>query len=324
MKDIVLKNKEKEKRKRENSWAKSSLKRFSFPGLLLFVLPILMSSCEDVIQVKLSNTDLNLIGVEAGITTQDEPTVFLYKTLKVNQDLAYPGISGAVVTVSDDATPSNSIALAEDPARKGFYRVQQQQKFLGVAGREYTVTIQAEGVTLIAKDKLAKVEPIDSIQVAPSLRGDKRFLGVFTYGKEMPGIGNFYKWDIYVNRTLLHDASRMAIASDEFVDGNYISKLEIFTDFYQKDKEAKDRKLFLNDTVQVKQTSISKFDYNFYFQMINQSSTGSLFSVPPANIKSNFTSSNGKPVLGIFTARDVSESNKVIIRQALLDQLTKM
>ena len=115
----------------------------------------------------------------------------------------------------------------------------------------------------------------------------------------------------------------MAIASDEFVDGNYISKLEIFTDFYQKDKEATDRKLFLNDTIVVKQTSISEFAYNFYFQMINQSSTGSLFSVPPANINSNFTSSDGKPVLGIFTARDVSESNKVVIRQALLDQLTK-
>jgi hypothetical protein len=80
--------------------------------------------------------------------------------------------------------------------------------------------------------------------------------------------------------------------------------------------------LVLNDTVQVMQTSISKFDYNFYFQVINQSNSGGLFSVPQANIKSNFTSSDGKPVLGIFTARDVSPSNKVVITQQLLDQLT--
>jgi hypothetical protein len=57
--------------------------------------------------------------------------------------------------------------------------------------------------------------------------------------------------------------------------------------------------------------------------MINQSSTGSLFSVPSANIVGNFTSSDGKPVLGIFTARDISVSNKVVIDQKIEDQLKK-
>jgi hypothetical protein len=57
--------------------------------------------------------------------------------------------------------------------------------------------------------------------------------------------------------------------------------------------------------------------------MINQSSTGSLFSVPPANIKSNFISSDGKPVLGLFTARDVSVSNTVVIDEKIESQLKK-
>jgi hypothetical protein len=184
------------------------------------------------------------------------------------------------------------------------------------------VTIQTQGVTLTSKDLLAKVEKIDSIQVLPSSRGDKLFLGVFTYGLEPAGMGNFYKWDLYVNDTLIHDANRIAIASDEFVDGNYVSKLEVFTDFHDPDKP-EDRLLKLNDVVYIKQTSISEFAYYFYFQMINQSSAGSLFSVPPANIKSNFTSSDGKPVLGIFTARDESVSNKVKIDQSLEDQLRK-
>jgi len=121
---------------------------------------------------------------------------------------------------------------------------------------------------------------------------------------------------------LIHDANNLAIASDEFVDGNYISKLEIFTDFYDTTKP-QDRKLKLHDKVQVKQTSISEFAYNFYFQMFNQSSTGSLFSVPTANIESNFKASDGKPVLGIFTARDVSVSNQVAIDQTIEDQLKK-
>jgi hypothetical protein len=279
-------------------------------------------SCEDVIEVKLSGENLNLFGIEAGITTKDKPSVFLYKTLKVNQDEAYPGISGATVLISDNSTPSKSISLAEDLQKKGLYRVPDNSNYPGVPGREYTITIKTQGVTLTAKDNLSKVEPIDSIQVLPSMRGDKLFLGIYSYGKETKGPGNFYKWDVYINDTLIHEASRLAVATDEFVDGNYVAKLEIYTDFHDP-KKPEDRKLNLRDTIYVRQTSISEFAYNFYFQMINQSSTGSLFSVPPANIKSNFTSSDGKPVLGLFTARDVSVSNKVIIDQALEDQLRK-
>jgi hypothetical protein len=287
-----------------------------------FLFTTIFTSCEDVIEVKLSNEDLNLYGVEASITTKDQPTVFLYRTLKVDQDMTYPGISGAEVVISDNATPSNQITLTESTERKGFYQVPENSYYLGVAGREYTLTIKTSGNTLVAKDLLSKVEPIDSIQVVPSQRGEKRFLGIFTYGQETPGLGNFYKWDIYLNDSLIYNADRLAIASDEFVDGNYISKLEIFTDFHDPNKP-EDRKINLNDTITVKQTSISEFAYNFYFQMINQSSTGSLFSVPAANIKSNFTSSDGKPVLGIFTARDVSVSNKVVIDQTIEDQLKK-
>jgi hypothetical protein len=288
----------------------------------LFIFTIFLSSCEDVIDVKLSDQNLNLIGVEAEITTQNMPKVFVYKTLKVTMDVAYPGISGAMVVISDNSIPSRSIALVEDQKIKGLYLVPQNASYRGVAGSEYTVTIRTEGVTLTAKDELDKVEPIDSIQLLPSSRGSGMFLGVFSYGKEPKGLGNFYKWEVFVNDTLLHEADRISVASDEFVDGNYISKLEIYTDFHDP-KKPEDRKLKLNDTIYVKQFSISEYAYNYYLQMINQSSTGSLFSVPPANIKSNFTSSDGKPVLGVFTAKDVSVSKKVVIDQILENQLKK-
>lgn len=283
---------------------------------------LLFSSCEDVIDLNLDDEDVNLYAVEASISTKEQPVVFLYKTLRVNQDTEYPGISGAEVVVSDDATPANQITLTESQGKKGLYLVPEGQNFAGVAGREYTVTIKTEGNTLVAKDKLARVEPIDSMIVEPSLRGNKRFLGVFTYGQETPGVGNYYKWDVYVNGNLLYKSEELSIAWDKFVDGNYISKLEIFTDFYDTTKP-EDRKLKLNDTIQVRQTSISEFAYNYYFQVYNQGTTGGLFSVPPANIKSNFTCSNGKPVLGLFVARDISESNKVVINQSIEDQLKK-
>jgi hypothetical protein len=299
-------------------WSHNFSIQTTLTGLLFLILSsILFTSCEDIIEVKLNDENLNLIGVEASISSDDEPRVFLYKTLKVNQNESYPAISNAKIQVTDNATPANSIFLEEVPAMPGNYTVPSGKTFMGIAGREYRVTIQTQGITLSAQEKLKRVESIDSMKIMPSMRGNGRFIGVFTYGKEPKGVGNYYKWDLYVNDILVNDANRMAIASDEFVDGNYISKLEVYTDFYQPEKEATDRKLRLHDVVTVKQTSISEFAYNFYFQMINQSSGGSLFSVPPANIRSNFTSSDGKPVLGIFTARDVSVSNKITIDEAL-------
>ena len=307
-------------------WPLSTGKKSSVFGLVtlmsFLISAVFFTSCEDVIDVKLNDENLDLFGVEASITTMDEPTVFLYKTLQVDEDVAYPGISGAVVSITDNGSPASQITLIEDQQKKGLYRVPQNSSYLGIAGREYTLTIQTEGTTLTAKEKLSKVEPIDSIQVFPSMRGNKLFLGVFSYGKEPLGVGNYYKWDIYVNDTLQHESDRLAVASDELVDGNYISKLELYTDFHDTNKP-EERKLNLNDTIYVKQTSISKFAYYFYFQMINQSGAGSLFSVPAANIKSNFTSSDGKPILGLFTARDVSVSNKVVIDQKMEDQLKK-
>ncbi len=285
-------------------------------------LAVLFCSCEDVIEVKLPSEDLNLIGVEAEITSVDQPYVFLYKTLKVNQDQAYPGITGAVVSISDNQIPAKKVTLTEDPMIKGFYKVAKNISYRGVPGREYTLTILTGGVTLTAKETLFPVAKIDSIQVKPSTRGNKIFLGVFTYGLETPGRGNYYKWDVFVNDSLIRSADRIAIASDEYVDGNYVSGLEVYTDFHDPNKP-KDRMLNLNDTISVRQNSISQFAYNFYFQVINQASTGSLFSVPPANVKGNFTSSDGKPVLGIFLASDVSIPKKVVITQAIEDQLTK-
>lgn len=294
----------------------------SLISYLSVLMIALFTSCEDVIEVNLSDENLNLIGAEANITTKSKPTLFLYQTLKVDKDEAYPGISGALVRITDNSTPVNSVVMVEDPQKKGYYVVPKNANYLGVAGREYTMTIQTQGITITAKDKLTKVERIDSIQIMPSARGDSLFLGVFSYGWEPKGAGQFYKWDLYVNDTLIHDADRIAIASDEFVDGNYIAKLEVYTDFHDPEKP-QDRLLNLNDKVYLKQTSISEFVYKFYFQMINQSSSGSLFSVPTANIKSNFTSSDGKPVLGLFTARDVSVSNSVVIDQALENRLRK-
>ena len=284
--------------------------------ILLLLTSVFLSACEDIVEVDLSKNDIDLYVVEAKITTENNPYVLLYKSQIVSSVEQYSGISGANVVFSDNSNPQKNIKLQESQERQGLYLPKPGSYYWGEPGKEYTLTITVNGVTMSATELLAPVEPIDSIQVRPSIRGDYTFLGILTYGNEPAGMGNYYKWDIYINKKLLYPSDYLVIANDELVDGNYIAGLEIFTDFHAPN-EPDDRILNLGDTIQVKQTSISEFGYNFYYQMFNQGQTGGLFSVPPANIKSNFTSSDGRDVLGIFSANDVSSSNVVIIDESI-------
>lgn len=281
------------------------------------------ASCEDVIDVPLNEQDEDYYMVEARITTLENPWVYISKTMPVTVDEALAGISNAIVTISNDESPAQSITLIESPDSTGYYTVPDGVEYIGMVGRTYDLRIETpEGVVITSSETLYRVEPIDSIQVRPSLRGDMRFLAVFTYGNEPEGIGDYYKWDVFTNDTLINDAQYLSFASDEFVDGNYVNSLEILTDFHDPADES-ERVLKYLDTVRVEQTSISPFAYNFYFQMINQASTGFLFSVPPANLPSNLTASNGTEVYGIFNAQDISISNMVIIDDEIEGQLDK-
>ena len=299
------------------------MKAINFKTSILFlVISALFVSCEDIVDVKLGDKDFALYAIEANITTENNPFVFLYKSQLVSSDEDYPGVSGAIVEIADNSSPQRSITLQESDKSQGLYIPKPGTFFVGQKDHEYTLTIRVDGVTMKTTELLAAVEPIDSIQIRPSSRGDKLFLAIFTYGNEPAGLGNYYKWDIYINKRLLSSSSNLIIASDERVDGNYIDGLEIYTDFHRP-KNPEDRKLNLGDTIQVKQTSISKFAYQYYYQMGNQSRTGGLFSIPPANIKSNIVSSDGHDVLGVFTANDISNSNIIIIDEKIISDLKK-
>lgn len=290
--------------------------------LLFIVISLFFYSCEDVVQVQLTDNNVGLYAVEAKITTDNNPYVYLYKSQLVNSDGQYPGVSGAKVVITDNSKPQKNIVLQESNEIQGLYLPKQGNFYWGESGKEYTLTITVGDLILSATELLAPVEPLDSIQVRPSLRGDYSFLGIFTFGNEPPGLGNYYKWDIYINKKLLYTSDYLVIANDELVDGNYIDGLEIFTDFHDPNKP-EDRILNLGDSIQIKQNSISKFAYNFYYQMFNQGQSGGLFSVPTANIKGNFIASDGREVLGLFVAHDVSASKTVIIDEAIESGLKK-
>lgn len=281
------------------------------PAIAL-ILVIVFTACEDVVHVDLNNENVDLVSVEAYLDNRSQNNIYvkLERSLAVDRTEANPPINDAVVEIRDDEASSNTVTLREIE-NTGVYRIPENTVYKVVPGRMYHLRITlADGTVITASDYLEKVETLDTVKVNLSARGDYEFLAVFISSQETPGPGNYYKWDIYINDRLLYESGNLAFASDELVDGNYIYDFEIFTDFYEDDE---DKVLRKGDTVYVEQLSISKAAYDYYFGMVDQAFSGSPFSVPPANLPGNLISSDGKKVLGIFSARDVSRGNKVII-----------
>jgi len=280
--------------------------------ILATLLSAVLYSCEDVIEVDLNDENLDLISVEAYVDNRPTDNVYvkLQRTLPVDNSQQNPPINNAIVEISDNEDYSNSVVLSE-VNNSGIYVLPGNITYPTLPDKTYYLRITtSDGVQITASDYMKKVETLDSVKVNLSARGDFNFLAVFISSQETPGEGDYYKWDIYINNHLLYEAWNMSFASDELVDGNYIYDFEIFTDFYEDDE---DKILRVGDTIYVEQLSISAPIYDFYLGMVNQAFAGNPFSVPPANVKGNLTSSDNKHVLGFFSTRDVSPGNRVII-----------
>jgi hypothetical protein len=167
------------------------------------------------------------------------------------------------------------------------------------------------------------VETLDTVKMHLSARGNYEFMAIFINSQETPGPGHYYKWDIFKNRRLLYNSENLSFASDDLVDGNYIYDFEIFTDFTGPDEEEEDKAFQIGDTIVVEQLSISEQAYDFYIGMMNQAFSGGPFSVPPANLPSNLTSSDGRRILGLFSARDVSVGNTIVLDSSNYTPLEK-
>lgn len=290
------------------------MKTIQFDKIFFFalILVLALSSCEDVVEVNISDEDLDLISVEAYITTNYSNNILvkLKKSLPIDNTQENPPIHNAVVEISDNEPDPNTVLLKEYE-QSGIYLLPGNTYYEAIPGRTYKLKITTQdGIIITGEEYLQKVEKLDTVRVNLSPIGDYKYLAIYINSQETPGKGNFYKWEIYVNNRMLYGSDKLTFASDELVNGNYIYDLELFVDWFDEDE---DKVLLVGDTVQVQQLSITSAAYDFYLGMQNQAFSGSPFSVPPANISNNLSSNNNKRVLGIFSARDVSIGNKVII-----------
>lgn len=272
---------------------------------LFAILPVflLLASCTERIDLELNEDGNQRIVVDGWFTDQEQQhEVKLTWTTSYFSNQAAPPVEGAFLTISDG---ENTIELNEE--EPGIYKTPVTA---GTPGNTYTLTIEHQDEVYEASSFMRPVAPIDSLHVRVldpleefGFPGDP-YYSVRIWTQELPGQGDYYMWQTYVNSFGVRDTLReLTFIDDQLYDGVYVEDVEV--DFLSiEDGEATP-----GDTVFIEQYNIGADAYNIFIGIMNETDwNGGLFDAPPANVETNLT--NG--ALGYWGAAGMSTAETVI------------
>jgi hypothetical protein len=254
-------------------------------------------SCEKVIDIDLKNSEPQIV-IDGTVTGQPGPyMVKISKTDDYYKPGTFPAVSGAEITISDDA--GNSEILSE--VTEGIYQTSTIQ---GVPGRTYSLKVIAEGKEYTAVSTMREAVEIDSLnyeyQPGGSFGPDEtEGYKLHIHFTDPAGIENYCRFKVYKNGQL---AKGYYLYDDKYTNGNSYD----YNDF--EDETI----LQLNDTAIVELLTLDKSTYDYYSTLSNVLTEGDtgppMMMTTPANPNSNL--SNG--ALGYFGAFAVRSDSIVI------------
>jgi hypothetical protein len=259
---------------------------------VFILMVIFFNSCRKVIDVNIKNVERKYV-IEAVITDQPDSSKVLISTTKnVSENNDFPGISGAAVTVTDDA--GIITRFTEDSA--GYYYA---HTFKGVIGKTYTLRVITNGETFTASSAMPQMVNMDTLYISDEvLFGESRKLSNTTY-QDPPGKGNCYRYVQYTNGK---KEKTIFTNNDDYTDGKYVeAKL-----WYLADDNEEGQKIESGDSVRLDLLCIDPAVYKYWFSL-NQSATGNSQSASPANAVTNITGG----ALGYFSAHTVQSKTVV-------------
>ncbi|SKA16477.1 DUF4249 domain-containing protein [Sediminibacterium ginsengisoli] len=255
---------------------------FLIPALAL----MLFSSCEKVIQVDLQNVAEPRYVIEGIITDKAGANqVLVSQTKNFSDNNSFQGVSGALVTVTDN----NGIVTVFAENAKGIYTA---PALTGVAGRTYNLKVVVAGKTFTSVSTVQPRIRFDSLFLSEGIIQD-RLLPTVRY-KDPVGLGNSYQFVLFINGV---QQKEFFVRDDTYTDGNVAeAKLR-----YEKNSDkAPDNDLKKGDLVRVDMLCIDQPVYKYFFSL-NNSSLGDNNSASPANPVSNIQGG----ALGYFSAHTV-------------------
>jgi hypothetical protein len=258
-------------------------------SFLLATAIILFNACEEVIDVDVDDYEQNIV-IDGAITDiPGQNYVKIYYPDNAFKSGSITNISGAKVTVSDDA--GNSEILEE--TQPGYYII---SSLVGVYGRKYTLRVEYKGKAYTGSSVLMMPMSFDSIQFEKS---------------------SSYYWGIPVDYYKI----RFLITNKKGIDeywlikvtgnsGNYSSDYvatEVYSDKYSDGKQDVlnnfSEEFSTNTKIKVELLSIDKSAYEYYYQLNELAGEGDITVSDILNMNTfnpNSNLSNG--ALGYFGA----------------------
>ena len=246
--------------------------------ILLIFTYIVLTSCEDVIDVEVPTAEPRLV-IEASLdwekgTTGNEQTIKLSTSTPYFDTFTNTSVTGASVVVIND---NDGTEFVFEDQNNGDYTT---TSFIPELNQSYTLEVQYNGESYMASETLMSVT--DIVDVTQSVEGgfDDEALEVNYIFIDPEDEENYYLVKFQREGDLL---PVLEDSNDEFVNGNSI---EYFFEYLDEDGE-EGYEFVPGDTVYFELYGTSK-QYNNYIQiLIEQAEGGNLFSTTPAPLRGN-------------------------------------
>lgn len=266
--------------------------------LYLFIL-IFFVSCEEVVDLNLDTAQSKLV-IDASIkwqkgTAGNEQKIKLSTTTGF-YDNTIPTVSGATVFVTNS---TNTIFnFTESSTDAGEYICTD---FVPIINENYTLTVQLNGETYTATEKLFATPTIESIEqkTVQGFGGDEIQVKFFYQDNGLED-NNYLIGFKYENVVF----PEYGAVKDEFFQGN-----QMFGFYTNEDLKSGDS-LFMS----LQGISLRYFTYMDKIISISGSSGGSPFATPPATVKGNIVNQTNKTnyPLGYFNLSEIDTKNYVV------------
>ena len=259
----------------------------------LYILLILIgvSACEETVTLDTTQIEPRVV-IEGEVTDQ-----YTYHYVKVSRstgfydDKSFVGAEGASVTVVDSEGQTYNYIAATGENSTGLYF--SEERYAGIIGRTYTLTVTYDNNTYTASDKIFPVTAIDSLTVEVNEEEmddpDKPgyFYEILFYAKEPQESKDYYLFKFYRNDTLILDSETDIYYADDELLAEKIDGIPT-AGFYK-----------VGDQAKVEMYSISQEAFVYLNDLsILLTSDGGMFSPPPANPRTNLSNN----ALGFFRA----------------------
>lgn len=239
--------------------------------LFILSLFLLLTSCEDVIDIDLNNADPKLV-IEASInwlkgTSGNEQTIKLSLSAPYF-DKTIPPANNAIVTITDQN--NNTYNFIEQDA-SGLYK---NTNFIPQLNHTYKLNITYNDELYSATEVLKPVAPIDYVEqnLEGGFSGEETELKA--YYSDPADETNFYLFEF---RSDIPVIPSLSIYDDKYNNGN-----QNFGFYTEED-------LDVGDEVTIRNYGVSERFYNYMFILLQQTSSagGGPFETQPASVRGN-------------------------------------